>query len=150
MKFSALVVALATLAEAKKPISISKNAIQGKLNGANPSTFLKRARKLEDVAEEADAEADQYYYDDFALDGSYSMKFDQCVSYQAGQGEGGEYVAINDYVIFKMVDSYGRVGAVYATPVGEFIKEMGSMVYTQHESYCTACEDAQWNYGYDE
>ncbi len=149
MKFSALVVALATLAQAKKPISISKDAIQGKLNGANPSTFLKRARKLEDVAEEA--EADQYYYqNNFALDSSYSMKFDQCVSYQVGQGKDGEYVGINDYVLVKMVNSYGKVDAVYAVPVGEFIKDMGSMVYNQHESYCSACEDAKCNYGYDE
>ncbi len=144
MKFSALVVALATLADAKKPASFAKNTIQKKLNNVDKRAFLKRARKLEE-AEEAE---NQYYdYDAFQLDSSYSVQFSQCVSYSEDyEGDDDSYadaeaVHVQDYIVVNMVDSYGNVGAVYAMDVGEFVSDMGSLVYEQHSSYCEACEE---------
>ena len=164
MKFSALVVALATLADAKKPSSFAKNTIQKKLNNVDQRSFLKRARKLEEM--EGEAENQYYNYDaGFQIDGSYSVQFSQCVSYSEDyDGDDGAYadaesVHVQDYIVVNLVDSSGNVGGVYAMDVGEFVGDMGSLVYEQHSSYCEACEqmncandeqyENEWNVDYE-
>jgi hypothetical protein len=95
----------------------------------------------------------QYYnYDasdqgeaDFEIDGSYAIKFDQCVSLgvlndNIDQYNGQDLQSTEDYVIFKAVDHWGK-SAEFATKISTFLDTMINTIPNDREKYCEACEN---------
>ena len=107
MKFSPLVIALATLADAKMPSGMAKNAIQRKLNKIDHHSFLKRARKLDEAA--ADGDADEEEDQAWEIDGSYSMQFDSCVSVNPEEYYDGDADADEDADEAQEYKDYGNL-----------------------------------------
>jgi hypothetical protein len=85
---------------------------------------------------------------DFAIDGSYSIKFDQCVSLKTLNSEminnvdaGLDMQAGVDFVMFKAIDKYGKE-TDFAVNIATFVESLVQTVPNDREQYCQVCEQA--------
>lgn len=85
---------------------------------------------------------------DFQIDGSYSIKFEQCVSLKTLNSEminnvdgGLDMQAGVDFVMFKATDKYGKE-TEFAVDIASFVESLVQTIPNDREQYCQVCEQA--------
>jgi hypothetical protein len=85
---------------------------------------------------------------DFEIDGTYSIKFDKCVSLKTLNSEminnvekGLDMQAGVDFVMFKATDKYGKA-TDFTVNIATFVESLIQTVPNDREQYCQVCEQA--------
>eukprot|EP00980_Cylindrotheca_fusiformis_P010169 scaffold2261_cov124-Cylindrotheca_fusiformis.AAC.17 len=85
---------------------------------------------------------------EFEIDGSYSIKFEQCISLKTlneqminNVDEGLNMKAGADFVLFKAIDRYGKE-TEFAVDIATFVESLVPTIPNDREQYCEVCEGA--------